>query len=317
MKSAIVTGANGFVGSALVRELVNQNVQVIAVVRNQESDISRIKDLRNVKVIYCDMEQIEKLKLSVSEEVEVFYHFAWTGSAGSLRTDIHIQLNNIQYTCDAVETAAALGCSRFVLASSIMETECKDIMDTDMSPGMGYIYATGKLAGNYMARCKAGSLNLDFIAGIISNIYGVGELSPRLINTSIQKLQNGERASFSPGEQIYDFIYVTDAAKAFYAIGIRGKANRSYYIGSQNPRKLKIFLEEMRAVVASDAVMGIGDFEFNGVSLDYRKIDIQLLNQDTDFVPEVSFQEGIKITADWLKQIKQQEDMEGCNVTEI
>lgn len=82
-----------------------------------------------------------------------------------------------------------------------------------------------------MARAIAGSLGIDYIRAVISNIYGAGEKSPRLINTTIRKLLNGEHCAFSAGEQLYDFIYVTDAAKMFAALGDSGKSNKTYYIG--------------------------------------------------------------------------------------
>lgn len=308
MKNAIVTGANGFVGSWVVKELLANKVKVYGVVHSEESDISRIDNLENMEIVFCDLEHISSLKEKILEEhIDVFYHFAWVGSAGILRADDFVQLMNAKYTCDAVRVAAEMNCGKFVLASSIMETECYDIMSSELAPGLSYIYATGKIAANYMARAIAADLQLPYMSGIISNIYGIGELSPRLINTSIKKLQKKEHASFSPGEQMYDFIYVSDAAKAFYAIGDKGQPNRNYYIGSLHPQKLKVFLEEMKNCIDSSAVLGLGDFAYNGLSLDYNKIDIEQLRRDTGFIPEISFKEGINFTAKWLETIERKE----------
>ena len=57
MKRAVVTGANGFVGSALCRELVKNNVKVTAIVRNHKSDISEISNLDNISIVYCEMSE--------------------------------------------------------------------------------------------------------------------------------------------------------------------------------------------------------------------------------------------------------------------
>lgn len=304
MKKVIVTGANGFVGYGLIKELVANDVEVYAVLRHEDGDVSRLEELSGVKIIYCDLEHIHSLDTMIDTRgFDVFYHFAWAGSAGPLRGDVAVQLDNVKFTCDAVRVSASLQCAKFVIASSIMEIECIDIMKTTLKPGFGNIYATGKLAAHYMARVVATDLAVDFIAATISNIYGVGELSPRLINTSIQKLQKGERASFSPGEQMYDFIYIDDAAKAFYAIGEKGKASKNYYIGTREPKPLKVFLEEMRDCVSPSAELGLGDFEFNGVSLNYDEIPIYQLYEDTGFMPEVSFTQGIQLTATWIKEI--------------
>ena len=153
-----------------------------------------------------------------------------------------------------------------------------------------------------MARTIAGSLGVDYIRAVISNIYGPGELSPRLVNTSIRKLLNGEHCAFSAGEQTYDFIYIDDAAKTFVAIGEKGIANRTYYIGSQNPKPLKEFLCELRDQIDPNIEIGLGEIPFNGVSLTYNEFNVHAVKEDTGFVPTVSFAEGIQNTVKWIKE---------------
>ena len=110
-----------------------------------------------------------------------------------------------------------------------MEYETEVLMQTQLTPSINSLYCTAKIAADYMARAIAGSLGIDYIRAVISNIYGAGEKSPRLVNTSIRKLLNDERCAFSAGEQMYDFIYVTDAAKMFAALGDSGKKDTTYY----------------------------------------------------------------------------------------
>lgn len=303
MKKAIVTGANGFVGTALCNELSSQGVKVIAVVRNEDENIEGISNISNISIVYCDLSNFKNLaELIKDRNIDVFYHLAWIGTAGLLRADIDVQLNNVRYTCDTVKACADIGCKRFVFASSIMEYEVSATMDKEDTPNINTLYCSAKVAANYMARTVAGSVGVDYIRAVISNIYGPGETSPRLINTSIRKLLNGEHCAFSAGEQMYDFIYLDDAVKEFVAIGEKGKANKTYYIGSQNPRPLKEFLCELRDVVAPDVEIGLGEFPFNGVSLSYEEFDIYAVENDTGFVPNVSFADGIKNTMGWIKE---------------
>jgi nucleoside-diphosphate-sugar epimerase len=152
-----------------------------------------------------------------------------------------------------------------------------------------------------MARTIAGSAGIDYIRAVISNIYGPGELSPRLINTSIRKMLNGEHCAFSAGNQLYDFIYIDDAAKTFFALGQDGRPNKTYYIGSLNPKPLKEFLLEMRDCVNPTIEIGLGELDFNGVSLSYTEFDINAVKNDTGYVPQVSFEKGIKATIAWVK----------------
>ena len=304
MNKAIVTGANGFVGSAVCKELCKQGVEVIAIVRNPDERISDIEKIGGVRILYSDLSRFRDLaKLIPDRDVDILYHFAWIGSAGPLRGDADAQMKNIQFACDTVKACADLGCGRFVFASSIMEYEIEALMATDATPSANTLYSSAKVAADYMARTIAGSVNVDYIRAVISNIYGPGETSPRLVNTSIRKLLNGEYCSFSSGEQMYDFIYITDAAKAFVAIGKDGKSNRAYYIGSREPKRLKEFLLSLRDCVDPNLEIGLGDLPFNGVSLSYREFDIDAVKNDTGFVPEVTFEEGVSNTIAWIRRM--------------
>lgn len=304
MKKAIVTGANGFVGTAVCKELSDQGVEVIAIVRHPDEQIANIAEIKGIKIVYCDLSNFRKLAEYISDnDIDVLYHFAWIGSAGPLRGDADVQMQNVQYTCDTVKACSDLGCKRFVFASSIMEYEIEATMATDTTPGINTLYGSAKIAADYMAKTIAGSLGIDYIRSVISNIYGPGEMSPRLVNTSIRKMLNGEHCAFSAGDQMYDFIYITDAAKSFVAIGNKGKNNKTYYIGSQDPKPLKEFLLTMRDCVNPKIEIGLGELSFNGVSLTYKEFDINAVKNDTGFVPKVSFKEGIENTTAWLREV--------------
>lgn len=298
-----MTGANGFIGTALCKELTAQGVEVIAVVRNEEENVTEIKDLTGLRIVYCDLREFRNLHENIEDrDVEVLYHLAWVGSAGPLRGNSDVQLQNIQYTCDTIRACADMKCKKFVFASSIMEYEIAALMETEMTPGINTLYSSAKVAADYMARTIAGAVGVEYVRAVISNIYGPGEKSPRLINTSLRKLLVKEHCAFSEGKQMYDFIYITDAAKTFVAIGESGINNKTYYIGSQNPRPLKEFLCEMRDQVDPGIKIGLGEIPFYGPSLSYQEFDIEAVKTDTGFVPEVSFASGIKKTIEWLKE---------------
>ena len=300
---AVVTGASGFVGTAVCKELSAQGVEVIAVVRPSGKTAKNIEILPGIRIVYADLSHFRNLaNLIPDRDIDVLYHFAWVGSAGALRGDADVQLDNVRYTCDTVKACGEMGCKRFVFASSIMEYEIEATMATEATPGINTLYCSAKVAADYMARTIAGALHINYIRAVISNIYGPGELSPRLINTSIRKLLHGEHCAFSAGDQLYDFIYVTDAAKAFVALGEKGVSNRTYYIGSQEPKPLKEFLLVLRDSVAPHAEIGLGELPFNGISLTYQEFDLQAVKNDTGFVPEVSFADGIKNTAAWIRE---------------
>lgn len=302
MKKAIITGANGFVGRHVAKAAADSGCRVYAIVREGTDQIDELLRDERITIVRCDMDHYQALPDMIPDQAEVFFHFAWEGSAGSKRRDRQCQINNLIRSCDAVEAAARLSCSRFVFAGSIMEYEIETMMQTEQTPPLSTLYCTAKKTADYMCRTIANARGVDYVCGLISNIYGPGERSPRLINTSIRKLLNGEHAAFSAGNQLYDFIYITDAAKCFVAIGDKGHANKTYYVGSRAPKPLKEFLCELGEIVAPGQTLGLGELPFHGVSLTYKEFDVDAVFKDCGVEPEIPFCEGIARTTEWIRQ---------------
>lgn len=301
MKKVIVTGANGFVGSAVIRELIKNDVEVLALCHKiPENKI--IRELITYKEF--ELSKIEELKdVVINDYYDTFYHFAWAGVSVSQRTNVKIQLQNTRWTIDALNFAKSIGCKRFIGVGSIMEHETIRACYTDGNkPGLGYIYGSAKMAAHTMAMSIASNIGIDLIWAEITNAYGAGEISSRLINTTIRKIINKENPQFTSGTQNYDFVYIDDVARAFHLIGKNGKPFHSYLIGSGNAKPLKEFLLEMKASIAKDVDFIFGDVPFTGVNLDLSVFDTKKTEKDTGFKAEISFAEGILTTYNWLRE---------------
>ena len=305
MNKAIVTGANGFVGSHVCKELCGSGTFVYAVIKDENENIDCIKDLNNISIIYCDLDCIETLSDKITDkDIDVFYHFAWVGSAGPLRCDENVQLKNALWTARALRTADGMQCKKFVNAGSIMEKETYTAVYTQESkPGLPYIYGAGKLIAHAICKPIANSLSIDLCWAVITNAYGVGELSPRFVNSTIRKIIAGEPLQFTAATQNYDFIYIDDVARAFEAIGEYGKANKEYTIGSGNAKPLKEFILEMQQELAPEAKPIFGDVPFTGVNMPLEAFDTADIEADCYFKPEISFAEGTRMTMDWIKSV--------------
>lgn len=306
IKKVIITGATGFIGFGLVEKLCELDIEVWAIVRNYSKTDEKLKKFRNVRIIYCDLDNLNLLQTILTErEFDIFYHFAWQGVSDQAARDIDIQLSNVKYACDAVEIAHILGCKRFIFASSIMEYEVMSLMETELVPDKRNVYRTAKITAHYLTKIVANNLSMKYNAAIISNVFGKGEVSNRFINSTLRLMLKGERAKFTEAKQMYDFVYIEDAAEMLMLIGQKGVNNKNYYIGSMQPRRLRDFICEMRECIDPSLELGIGEYkEYVGVSLNYDEVDINACHDDFDFKPRYSFQDGIIKTIEWMREME-------------
>ena len=98
MANIVVTGANGFIGRNLIRRLKALDCRIYAVYRSKERAV--FED-GNIITIECPLDMISSMPNLINERIDIFYHFAWEGSTGSLRSDYGVQLNNAKAVCDA------------------------------------------------------------------------------------------------------------------------------------------------------------------------------------------------------------------------
>ena len=300
MENVIVTGANGFIGKTLVNALLEKGYHVVAL--DIRFDDVLANDDRVTCVNVMNKEVAALAKELPHPEYRCFFHLAWAGTSGPARADYTVQLNNVKLACDYIKLCSEIGCKRVVYASSINEMETYEYLQSDdIEPAGGYIYGTGKLAAHLMGETVAKLNGIEFIPVIITNIYGVGEKSARMIYTSINKLVHKEHCSFTAGYQTYDFIYITDAINSIIAVAEKGKAFNRYYIGSGEPKPLREFLLEMRDIVDPEAELGLGDIPFKGVDISYDQFDLKKVERDTGYRNEVSFAEGIRMTAEYIR----------------
>lgn len=299
MKTAAVTGATGFIGKNMVEELVKHGIEVQAIVRKiPENKISSPL----VQYIQCNLNDYDKLHCLV-KKVDVLYHFAWSGVSGELNSSYQVQLQNIEATLKLFDKQENIFFKRFIGAGSLHEIECYNEMNMNQRiTNWGNMYKAAKLAAHYMTRTIANKSGVDFLWPIITNTYGEGEKSARLINSVIRQLLRGDIPELTLGDQLYDFIYIKDVVNAFYLLGISGISNENYTIGSGNPKPLFVYLDSLRDIVDPNMKLGYGMKQYKGIYLQESDFSIATLIRDTKFKPKVSFREGIEKTCERIKK---------------
>ena len=302
IKSAVLTGPTGAIGTALCEELAKNGIKVYAVCRPNSSRSDAIPQNPLINKVFCDLSNLKGLKNLIPEKVDAFYHFGWAHTIGDGRNDMKAQIENMGYTIDAVRAAATLGCKIFIGAGSQAEYGRVDGVLTPSTPCFPENgYGIAKLAAGNMSRIECEKLGIEHIWVRILSVYGPKDSSSTMVSGLITKLLNGEKPSLTEGVQKWDYLYSFDAAKAFVLIAQRGVGGKTYVLGGGKALPLKKYIEEIRDFINPDLPLGFGEVPYGPRQFMHLAADIRELTKDTGFVPQTPFSEGIKTTVQYFK----------------
>lgn len=302
VKRVVITGPTGAIGIALINCLIENGIEVLAVCREDSKRINSIPNHNLVKIVKLNLNEIYKLSDIISERYDVFYHLGWEGTFGNSRNNMWGQMKNIQYTLDAVEVAAKLGCYKFIGAGSQAEygrVEGKLTALTPTFPENGYGIA--KLCAGQMSRILCEQKNMNHIWTRILSVYGPYDGENTMIMSVIRKLVHGEKPSLTEGKQQWDYLYSKDAGYAMYLLGEKGVSGKIYCIGSGQTKALSEYVEILRDNISRDLELGFGEIAYAPKQVMHLCADITDLEMDTGFEPKYSFEDGIKETIEWYK----------------
>lgn len=241
IKTVIVTGPTGAVGTALCSRLLQAGCTVVAVCRPGSPRAVALPKDANLYVVACDAANLADLPqcwAAAGLPVRRMPFSTWRGrtplAAG--RNDMPAQIENIRYTIDAVRTAAAMGCPCvcwYRQPGRVWPCGRCSRADTPTNPENGYGMA--KLCAGQMSRTEAAALGMDHVWARILSVYGPHDGPNTMISATIQKLLAGQCPDLTAGEQKWDYLYSADAADALYRMACHGRSG-AVYPGGQRHR---------------------------------------------------------------------------------
>lgn len=303
MKNAIVTGGTGFIGSWLLQELINNGVNATAIVRDKSKLISEIKNAKNLTIIEKGISEISKEDFNQNKGYDVFFHLAWGGVAPEQKNDISLQLNNIAMSIHALEVANEIGCKKFIASGTVAEyVFCDSVMDVNAKQTPNDMYGAAKVSAHYFLEVRARQLRQPFVWIVIPSTFGERRHDNNIITYTIRSLLNGEKPRYGNLQQMWDFLYVGEVVRAIRLIGEYGKTEIIYGIGSGIYMPLRFYIERIRDLINPDLELGIGEVPSMSTKTFSSCVNIDDLARDTGFKPEVSFEQGIVRTIEYLKK---------------
>jgi len=301
MQKVIITGANGFIGSSLVRRLLKSEVEVYAI--DVDFSHNRLPESPLVHCIETNLDNNEKLAslLAQAQGCDAFYHLAWRGVNGPEKANPVIQLNNSKMAIDCAMVAKTIGCKKFLCAGTVAEQSVNSLNGLNTTSG-GMVYAVAKHCTHLMLETYCKNIGQPFVWMQFSNSYGIGNRTGNLVSYTLGELMAGREPSFGPAEQPYDFIYIDDLLEAVFRIGERATKHNFYFIGSGTPRFLKEYLLEIGEISGKKNAIKIGLRPDDGIRYDFGMFNTDSLKEDIGEYVSKPFAEGIRETIKWLNE---------------
>lgn len=299
MKRVIVTGANGFIGSSLIKRMIANNVEVVAVditfAGNRLPSSNLIREVESG----VDAALVEKIP---SGEYDAFYHLAWRGVNGAEKANPSVQLANIQMAIDCANICKQLNVKKLLCAGTVAENATFSLPNLDRTSG-GMMYGVAKHACRLILEDYCKNIGQQFVWMQFSNIYGVGNKTGNLVSYTLGELLAGKEATFGPALQPYDFIYVDDLIEAVYRLGAKDTKKSFYYIGSGSPRLLKEYLMRIGEIAGCTENVLVGKRPDDGIKYTMEMFDNSPLVTAVGEYAYTQFDEGITKTINWLKTL--------------
>lgn len=298
VKKVIITGATGFIGEWLVKEMIQNNVAVTVIVREREKLHTELK----VQLDIIETTNYDEIELQ-DTDYDVFYHLAWAGVAAKDKNNIDIQFKNIPLAVSAMRLADRCGCKKFIMTGTIAEyTMCDNVANYARRQTPSNFYGAAKVAVFYTLEVLSKQLNMPFIWALLSSTYGEGRYNENIIVYTIKELLTGRKPLYGSLNQMWGFLYISDMVNALRLIGESGIPGKTYGVGSGEFKLLKEYILQIRDMINPNLELGIGELPVSAPEIISSCVATYDLIKDTGFKAKVGFEEGIARTIEYYKK---------------
>jgi nucleoside-diphosphate-sugar epimerase len=291
-----VTGASGFVGSQLVRRLVESGADVVALVR-PESDLWRIQEV------------LDWVELATAPDdarlggVTTVYHLAAAGVRPGVADPASVVEANVLGTLRVLELARDVGASRFVYCGSCFEYGSGERLREDAPLRPPSEYAASKSAGWLLAQAFANAHGLPVVSVRPFTAYGPFEAAYRLVPSVILSALEGAPVELTGGEQTRDLVYVGDVADGLIAAASSERAlGGMFNLCTGTSRSVREVAETIVELTGEPVPLRLG-------ALPERAVEYRSLSGDPTRAAEVlgweagtPLDEGLTRTIEWFRE---------------
>lgn len=290
----VITGATSFIGTYLVRSLLKNGDDVWAVVRPHSQKTRLLSQSPNIHLVQADMADYSALDKLLPEQFDNFIHLAWDGTRGSDRMNEPMQEENYRRSMEALSAVMRLRCHTVMLAGSQAEYGVHHAPideGTPCIPNTEYGKWKLKLYENAVSVCSQEGVRL--LEPRFFSLYGPSDFEGTMVISILKKMLKNEDCPLTACRQMWDFLFITDAADGILKLLKTDCPGGVYNFGSGVTRPLKDFVEDMARLTGTKSKLLFGAVPYGPSGIVDIEPNVHKLAQATGWSPAVSFDDGI------------------------
>lgn len=311
----LVTGGAGFIGANFIHHILEKyddyhviNIDKLTYAGNQQS-LARWSDddrYRFVEGDICDQEVVDDLV----SQVDAIVHFAAESHVDrSVLSAREFAMTNVVGTLTLLDAAVKHDKKRFhhistdeVFGHLALDAPAftEESQYHPRSP-----YSASKAGADHMVRAYFYTHDLPITITNCTNNYGPYHFPEKLIPLAITNIMEGKKVPiYGKGNQIRDWLHVTDHCKAIDLVLHEGEIGETYGVGGDNQPTNFSIVEKLIAILGADPEEVI-EYVADRPGHDFRyDIDYTKIKQELSWEPEMTLDEGLKETVAWYQENK-------------